>query len=126
LLVNRSSIRMKRLAISSFDVLPNLGSSTHPYRQKDAEYRSPLGRQRATSLQKNIQSSAETTGAVVPGAKVTLIAQATNIETERPTNDSGYFTFVNVKPGNYKARPSRMEVSGWRRRKYSAGHERVL
>src|SRR5438876_3047472 len=37
-------------------------------------------------------------GGSVPGAAVKLINQATDIETVLKTNDSGYFTFVNVKP----------------------------
>ena len=40
-------------------------------------------------------------GAVVPDATVKLVNQATKIETSRPTNGSGYFTFINVQPGSY-------------------------
>src|SRR5437870_2478003 len=40
-------------------------------------------------------------GAAVPGAVVKLINQATKIETEITANQSGYFTFVNVKPAAY-------------------------
>src|SRR6266480_260601 len=40
-------------------------------------------------------------GAAVPGAVIKLINQATKIESEATTNQSGYFTFVNVKPGAY-------------------------
>ena len=40
-------------------------------------------------------------GAAVPGAVVKLINQATKIETEVTANQSGYFTFVNVKPAAY-------------------------
>src|SRR5215469_18152749 len=40
-------------------------------------------------------------GAVVPSASVKLINQATNIETRVSPNQNGYFTFVNVAPGNY-------------------------
>jgi Carboxypeptidase regulatory-like domain len=36
-------------------------------------------------------------GAALPGAMVKLINQATKIETEMKANDSGYFTFINVK-----------------------------
>src|SRR2546426_8787634 len=41
------------------------------------------------------------TGAVVPGATVTLVNQATNVRSERSTNRAGFFTFVNVRPGRY-------------------------
>ena len=40
-------------------------------------------------------------GAAVPGAIVKLINQATKGETEASTNQSGYFTFVNLKPASY-------------------------
>jgi hypothetical protein len=49
----------------------------------------------------------EQTGAVVPGVAVTLINQATNVETKRSTNESGYFTFVNVRPSPYSQGRSR-------------------
>src|SRR5437870_3456902 len=41
------------------------------------------------------------TGAAVPGAVVKLINQATKIENQATTNESGYFTFVNVQPAPY-------------------------
>jgi hypothetical protein len=41
------------------------------------------------------------TGAVVPGATVTLVNQATNVRNERVSNSAGFFTFVNVRPGRY-------------------------
>ena len=40
-------------------------------------------------------------GAAVPGASVKLVNQATQIETQVTTDQSGYFTFVNVKPAPY-------------------------
>jgi Carboxypeptidase regulatory-like domain/TonB dependent receptor len=40
-------------------------------------------------------------GAAVPGAVVRLIDQATKEQTEATTNQSGYFTFVNLKPASY-------------------------
>src|SRR5215813_352525 len=40
-------------------------------------------------------------GAAVPGAIVKLVNQATKGETETSTNQSGYFTFVNLKPAAY-------------------------
>jgi hypothetical protein len=44
---------------------------------------------------------ADPTGAVVVGATVKLVSVATNIETQVSTNQNGYFTIVNVKPGMY-------------------------
>jgi hypothetical protein len=43
-------------------------------------------------------------GAAVPGSTVTLVNKATNIEKQAATNESGYFTFVNVNPGTYSLR----------------------
>src|SRR5437667_9607239 len=40
-------------------------------------------------------------GGAVPGASVKLVDQATKIESATTTNQSGYFTFVNLKPANY-------------------------
>src|SRR5215471_18886025 len=40
-------------------------------------------------------------GAAVPGAAVKLINQATKTESETTTNQSGYFTFVNLRPAQY-------------------------
>jgi outer membrane receptor protein involved in Fe transport len=40
-------------------------------------------------------------GAVVAEATVTLVNRATNIEARTRTNSAGYFTFVNVRPGDY-------------------------
>jgi outer membrane receptor protein involved in Fe transport len=43
----------------------------------------------------------DTTGAVIPGATVTLVNEATAVQAGRQTNASGHFTFVNVRPGRY-------------------------
>jgi hypothetical protein len=43
----------------------------------------------------------DSTGAVVVGAKVTLTDAATSISQTAVTNDTGRYTFVNVKPGMY-------------------------
>ena len=40
-------------------------------------------------------------GAGVPGATVTLTSPATNVTAARQTNETGFFTFVNVRPGTY-------------------------
>lgn len=50
-------------------------------------------------------------GAVIVGATVRLSSPATNIETRTTTNSSGYFTFVNVRPGPYELR---LEASGFK------------
>src|SRR5260221_12193630 len=54
------------------------------------------------------QSNSEVTGTVadpnggaVAGASVKLVNQATKIEGETNTNQSGYFAFVNLKPASY-------------------------
>src|SRR5687768_10131033 len=41
------------------------------------------------------------TGAIVPGATVTLVSAATNVQSVRHSDSKGYFTFVNVRPGTY-------------------------
>src|SRR5712664_1728751 len=51
-------------------------------------------------------------GGTVPGAAVRLINQATKIEIEATANQSGYFVFVNLKPGAYTLR---VAVSGFTR-----------
>ncbi|MGA7658568.1 MAG: carboxypeptidase-like regulatory domain-containing protein, partial [Candidatus Sulfotelmatobacter sp.] len=44
---------------------------------------------------------ADPTGAVLAGAKITLVNEATAISRDALTNDSGDYTFVNVVPGTY-------------------------
>src|ERR1700730_10771719 len=51
-------------------------------------------------------------GAAVPGALIKLINQSTEIENQATTNQSGYFTFVNVKPAAYTLR---VEVPGFKK-----------
>ena len=46
----------------------------------------------------------DSSGAVVPGATVTLTNQATNIQTHVNSNSSGYFVFLNVQPGGPAAK----------------------
>jgi Carboxypeptidase regulatory-like domain/TonB dependent receptor len=43
----------------------------------------------------------DASGSALPGATVTLVNQATNVRSVQVTNDSGHFTFVNVRPGTY-------------------------
>lgn len=51
-------------------------------------------------------------GAAVPGATVKLINQATKGETETTTNQSGYFTFVSLRPASYTLS---VEVRGFKK-----------
>ena len=51
-------------------------------------------------------------GAAVSGAAVKLINQATKSETETTTNQSGYFTLVNLKPASYVLM---VEASGFKK-----------
>ena len=44
----------------------------------------------------------DTGGGVIPGATVTLVNVATNVQAVRQTNESGYFIFVSVRPGTYE------------------------
>jgi hypothetical protein len=56
-------------------------------------------------------------GAAVPGAIVKLIDQATRTEKEATTNQSGFFTFVNLKPASYTLM---VEVKGFKKSLTSA------
>src|ERR1044072_5304346 len=56
-------------------------------------------------------------GAAVPGAVVKLIDQATRTEKEATTTQSGFFTFVNVKPASYMLI---VEVKGFKKSLTSA------
>src|SRR5437868_15355626 len=53
----------------------------------------------------------DSSGAVVPGATVTLTNQATNIQNTATSNNNGYFVLVNVQPGGYKLK---VEKSGFK------------
>src|SRR5262245_54181783 len=44
-------------------------------------------------------SVTDTSGGVLPGARVTLVHLAYNCQSVRQTNESGSFVFVNVRPG---------------------------
>ena len=52
----------------------------------------------------------DSSGGVIPGATVTLTSRDTGIASTRVTNDSGYFTFINVRPGTYELT---VELSGF-------------
>src|SRR5580765_6613137 len=51
----------------------------------------------------------DSSGAVIPGAKVTLTDEGTNIAANNVTNGSGIYLFTNVRPGTYTIR---VESSG--------------
>jgi hypothetical protein len=51
------------------------------------------------------------TGAVIPVSTVRLTAVTTGIEVTAQTNESGYFAFVNVRPGDYALS---VELQGFR------------
>ncbi|MPZ20620.1 MAG: hypothetical protein GEV06_22315 [Luteitalea sp.] len=53
----------------------------------------------------------DTTGAVLPGATVTIVHQATGVSRERVTNDAGDYSFQSLQPGTYTIRA---ELSGFR------------
>jgi hypothetical protein len=46
-------------------------------------------------------SVVDSTGASVPGARVTIVNQATSVVSTRNTNGEGAFTIINLLPGNY-------------------------
>jgi hypothetical protein len=46
----------------------------------------------------------DSSGAVIPGAKVTLTDEGTNIASTNVTNGSGIYLFTNVRPGTYSIR----------------------
>jgi hypothetical protein len=58
----------------------------------------------------------DSSGAVIPGAKVTLTDEGTNIAVNNVTNGSGIYRFAGVRPGRYTIRA---EASGlaWQPRK---------
>jgi hypothetical protein len=43
-------------------------------------------------------------GGVVPGARVTIISQATSISREQKTGENGHYLFTNLTPGSYTVR----------------------
>jgi Carboxypeptidase regulatory-like domain len=55
---------------------------------------------------------ADPTGAVLAGAKITLLNEATGISRDAKTNDSGDYTFVEVVPGTYTVQ---FELTGFKK-----------
>ncbi len=60
---------------------------------------SPVSGSAQTSMGAVNGTVTDTTGGVLPGATATLVNSETGIETVRVSNESGYFTFINVRPG---------------------------
>ncbi len=54
----------------------------------------------------------DTTGAIIPGAKIVLTEQQTNSSREGETNESGLYIFTNLDPGLYQVE---VEVEGFRK-----------
>jgi len=55
---------------------------------------------------------ADPTGAVLPGVKVALVNEATNVSRGGKTNDSGDYSFVEVVPGTYTVQ---FELTGFKK-----------
>ena len=55
---------------------------------------------------------ADPTGAVLSGAKIHLVNQATNVSRDAQTNDSGDYSFVEVVPGTYTVQ---FELTGFKK-----------
>ena len=51
-------------------------------------------------------------GAVVPGASITVMNAATSLERQATTNDQGYFTISLLQSGNYTV-TTRRDVNSW-------------
>ena len=54
----------------------------------------------------------DTSGAVIPGAKIVLTEQQTNSSRESETNESGLYVFTNLDPGLYQVE---VELEGFRK-----------
>ena len=54
---------------------------------------------------------ADPTGAVVPGANLTIVNVATGVETSMQTNETGIYNFLNLLPGDYQLS---VEVEGFK------------
>src|SRR5688572_13392120 len=55
-------------------------------------------------------------GAVIPGAKVTLVNTATNVTRESATNGAGLYVFPGTSPGPYRVKiesPGMQPFEGW-------------
>src|SRR5688500_20261164 len=63
----------------------------------------------------------DSSGGVIPGANVTLSSRDTGIASTRVSNDSGHFTFINVRPASYELT---VELSGFSTAKVARSEER--
>ncbi|WP_420237621.1 carboxypeptidase regulatory-like domain-containing protein [Telmatobacter bradus] len=68
------------------------------------------GAQNTASISGTIR---DTTGAVIPKAKVVLVNQASQATRSQSSNGSGYFLFAAVQPGTYKVEVSRDSFETW-------------
>ena len=57
----------------------------------------------------------DTTGAILPGAKVTLTNEGTRDTRETQSNQSGYFTFAGLYPGSYTVHISAQGFRDWQK-----------
>jgi len=56
----------------------------------------------------------DTTGAVIPNARVTLLNEATNDTRDTISNSTGYFTFAAVQPGTYTVSVTAKSFGPWK------------
>src|SRR5262245_2781379 len=59
----------------------------------------------------------DSTGGVVPGATVRLVNEATGVSVEHLTNDAGFYSFVNIRPGTYNLT---IELTGFNKAQVAA------
>src|SRR5882724_12645594 len=57
---------------------------------------------------------ADASGAIVPGAKVSLLDEASHVARETVGNGSGYFTFAAVTPGTYTVSAEAKGFKSWK------------
>jgi hypothetical protein len=104
--------RASRLAASVFGASLTLASSIYAQQEKTISSLPAVERAIAPDQQKNAPKEqtpgsisgilTDTSGAVIPGAKVTLTDQKSGRETTVSTNDEGCYIFSAVKEGEYK------------------------
>ncbi|WP_433965742.1 carboxypeptidase regulatory-like domain-containing protein [Tunturiibacter gelidiferens] len=100
MLYTMSNLQLKRrLALLLFLTVSLLGTATH------------LEAQTTASLSGNV---VDTTGAVIPGATVTLTNAASRDQRDVTSNSSGYFTFAGVVPGTYSVQIAAPGFRGFR------------
>ena len=67
----------------------------------------------------------DSTGAVIPGAKVTIINTETGVVTDLTTNDAGIYDSVSIRPGKYKVTFSQRGLRQTGARRRHAGRRRA-